>query len=78
VLKKPLYRVVSMIYKLILFLPDNSDFRVTIYDFLGKLVKEIPKCNGTTNISLSDFPKGIYAFKISSATLLSVEKVIKK
>lgn len=60
---------------------DNQSletYSVAIYDFSGKLVKEVPECNGTINVSLSDFPKGIYAFKISSATSLSLEKVIKE
>lgn len=57
---------------------NQEIYAVAIYDFSGKLVKEVPKCNGTTNISMSGFPKGIYAFKISSSTLQFFEKVIKR
>lgn len=60
---------------------DNQSleaYTVSIYDFSGRIVKEVPKCNGTINISLSDFPKGIYAFKISNSKSITIEKVIKE
>jgi hypothetical protein len=49
--------------------------RLAVYDFVGRLIMEIPLAAGNTEISLQDFPDGLYVFRIDGG---EVWKVIKE
>ena len=43
----------------------NQTYRLQIYSFLGKLVKDVPDMIEHYTLNLSDFTRGLYTFQVS-------------
>lgn len=66
-----------------LFLPDNGNVQLRLFDYTGKLVMEkavsTQKGFSTLSTDLSELPKGIYIIKISSGSQVEIyaQRIIK-
>ena len=57
---------------------DDIPTEIKIYDFLGRLVKNVTTKQNTIKINLEDFASGSYFFKIKNNQKLFIKIIIKE
>ena len=56
------------------FIKVPTATRLSVYDLVGRLVKEVQLAAGTTEISLQDYPNGLYVFRTAGGEIWKVVK----